>query len=204
MRPSSLGRFLLVAIASLLCLMPLWYYLAPQIAKPVFLLAGEAAGAAFRWVQGYEVKETVGTLNTQLKMVSVQNGQLLLGKLAPLVDYRMLGYGVVIFWALVLASLPRGWPRKLLIGSVVMLPVQALNVLLQWCNDVFNRAGPEAFAQTGMPAFAADAVAFLYHFNLFIFTALAPVLLWLLLDREFLAKLVAQARAAVAAQRTTS
>ena len=92
MRFSSLGRFLLVAIASLLCLMPLWYYLAPQIAKPVFFLAGEAAGAAFRWVQGYDVKETVGTLNTQLKMVSVQNGQLLLGKLAPLVDYRMLGY----------------------------------------------------------------------------------------------------------------
>lgn len=201
MRFSSLGRFLLVAIASLLCLMPLWYYLAPQIAKPVFFLAGEAAGAAFRWVQGYDVKETVGTLNTQLKMVSVQNGQLLLGKLAPLVDYRMLGYGVVIFWALVLASLPRGWLRKLLIGSAIMLPVQALNVVLQWCNDVFNRAGPEAFAQTGMPGFVADAVAFLYHFNLFIFTALAPVLLWLLLDREFLAKLVEQARAAVAAQR---
>ena len=83
----------------------------------------------------------------------------------------------------------------------IMLPVQALNVVLQWCNDVFNRAGPEAFAQTGMPGFVADAVAFLYHFNLFIFTALAPVLLWLLLDREFLAKLVEQARAAVAAQR---
>ena len=109
--------------------------------------------------------------------------------------------GSLLMWALVLASFPRHWGRKLLIGSLAMLPIQALNVALQWCNDVFNRAGPEVFVQTGLPGWVADVVAFLYHFNLFIFTALAPVMLWLLLDREFLAKLHAQARAAVAVQR---
>jgi hypothetical protein len=106
----------------------------------------------------------------------------------------------VILWALLLASFPRGWVRKLFIGSVAMLPIQAVNVALQWCNDALNRAGREVFVQTGLPGWVADVVAFLYHFNLFIFTALAPVMLWLLLDREFLAKLHAQARAAVAVQ----
>ena len=45
MRLSSLGRFLLVSVASLLCLMPLWYYLSPQLSKPVFFMAGEAASS---------------------------------------------------------------------------------------------------------------------------------------------------------------
>lgn len=198
MQLSSVGRFLLIAIVSLLCLMPVWYYLAPMFAKPVFFMAGDTASAVFNWALSYERKETTGVLNTTLKVVSVQGGQIKSGKLAPIVDYRLLGYGIVIFWALLLASFPRHWGRKLLIGSVVMLPVQAINVALQWCNDAFNRAGREVFAQTGLPGWVADVVAFLYHFNLFIFTALAPVMLWLLLDREFLAKLHAQARAVVA------
>lgn len=195
---SSLGRFLLVAIASLLCLMPLWYYLAPQFAAPVFFMAGETASSVFHWALSYTRNETAGVLNTTLKVVSVQNGQFRSGKLAPMVDYRMLGYGIVILWALILASFPRHWVRKLFIGSAAMLPIQAVNVAVQWCNDAFNRAGAEVFAQTGLPGWVADVVAFLYHFNLFIFTALAPVMLWLFLDREFLAKLHAQARAAVA------
>jgi hypothetical protein len=78
-----------------------------------------------------------------------------------------------------------------------MRGVQAINVVLQWRNDVFNRAGREVFVQTGLPGWVAELVAFLYHFNLFIFTALAPVMLWLLLDKAFLAKLHAEARAAL-------
>lgn len=202
MRLSSVGRFLLVAIVSLLCLMPVWYYLAPQLAKPVFFMAGETATMTFQWAQSYDTKESVGVLNTALKVVSVQNGQYRSGKLAPMVDYRLWGYGIVIFWALVIASMPKGWGTKLLIGSVAMLPIQAINVSLQWCNDVFNRAGPEVLAQTRAPQWIADGVAFFYHFNLFIFTALAPVMLWLWLDRAFLAKLHAQARAAAAVHRS--
>jgi hypothetical protein len=198
MRLSSLGRFLLVSVASLLCLMPVWYYLSPQFAKPVFFMAGEVMSSVFRWALSYTRQETTGVLKTTLKVVSAYNGQFRIGQLAPAVDYRLLGYGLVILWALVLASFPRGWGRKLLIGSLAMLPIQALNVIIQWCNDAFNRAGAEVFAQTGLPAWVADLVAFLYHFNLFIFTALAPVMLWLLLDRAFLASLHAQARAAVA------
>lgn len=203
MQRNSLGRFLMVAIASLLCLMPLWYYVSAQFAAPVFFMAGEAVSAIFQWALSYTRSETTGVLNTTLKVVTTHNGQFRSGKLAPAVDYRLLGYGIVIFWALVLASFPRGWVRKLLAGSVAMLPIQALNVAVQWFNDAFNRAGPEVFVQTGLPIWVADVVAFLYHFNLFIFTALAPVMLWLLLDREFLARLHAHARAAVAVHQSS-
>ena len=198
MRLSSVGRFLLVAVASLLCLMPVWYYLAPQFAAPVFFMAGELMSSVCQWALSYSRQEATGVLKTTLKVVSTHNGQFRTGQLAPAVDYRLLGYGIVILWALLLASFPRGWGRKLLLGSLAMLPIQAINVIVQWCNDALNRAGAEVFAQTGLPGWVADVVAFLYHFNLFIFTALAPVMLWLLLDRAFLANLHAQAKAAMA------
>ena len=197
MRLSAVGRFLLAALAGLLCLMPLWYYFAAAFAAPVFSIAGETVSAVFPWALSHERTDTTAVLRTVLKVVSVQDGQFRTGKLAPLVDYRLIGYGIVIFWALLLASRPRGWGRKLLVGSLAMLVIQAVNVALQWCNDVFNRAGREVFVQTGLPGWVADLVAFLYHFNLFIFTALAPVMLWLWLDRAFLEKLHSEARAAL-------
>ena len=121
-------------------------------------------------------------------MFSSQNGQFSLAKLAPAVDYRSLGYGLAILWALLLASMPRGWGRKLVLGTVAMVPVQALNVCLHWLNDALNRAGPEVFSQTRLPAWVAEVAAFGFHFNLFVFIALAPVLLWLALDRQFIHK----------------
>lgn len=196
MPSSSLGRFLLVALVSLLGLMPVWYYFSAQFAAPVFLMAGEAFTGLFRWVQGYETREALGILNTTLKVMSVQAGQVKTGLLAPTVDYRMWGYGMVILWALLLASRPRRWGWKLLAGTLVMLPVQAFSVALQWSHDVFNRAGADVFVQTRLPAWWADVVAFLYHFNLFIVAALAPVVVWLWLDRSFLAQWYALAVAA--------
>ncbi|AOG21683.1 hypothetical protein BSY15_3629 [Acidovorax sp. RAC01] len=196
MQPSPVRRFLPVALVSLLALMPLWYYLAAQFAAPVFFIAGEAFTAVFRWAQGYESKGSIGVLNTSLKVLSVQGSQVRSGTLAPAVDYRLWGYGMVIFWALLVASRPRGWGLKLLTGTAVMLPVQAISVGLQWSHDVFNRAGADVFVQTRLPGWWADVVAFLYHFNLFIFAALAPVVVWLWLDRSFVAQWRAIAAAA--------
>lgn len=185
MRPSLLGRFLLVAIAALLCLMPLWYFFcADWLAAPVITLAGESFSALFHWVRTYERHGTTGVLFTQLKVYGPQGGLV-----TPQVDYRMIGYGMVLLWAVLLASWSPGWWRKLLLGSLVMLPVQALSVCVQWLNDVANRAGKDALAQSRLPQWVADAAAFGFHFNLFIFTALAPVLLWLLLDRAFIDRL---------------
>lgn len=189
MRLSLLARFLLLSTAGLLCLMPLWYYFSPALSAPVFYLAGEASYLVFPWALGYERNGTSGILHTTLKVYSQVGGQFKAGKLAPLVDYRMLGYGIVMFWAMMLASRPPAWGRKLLLGSLAIVPIQALCVCLQWFNDVFNRSGPDVFAQTGLPRWVADMVAFGYHFNLFIFTALAPVMVWLLMNRAFLARL---------------
>ena len=196
MRLSLLGRFLLVAIVALLCLMPLWYFFcADLLAAPVFTMAGEIFGSLFHWVRSYERHGTTGVLFTQLKVFGPQG----VGLLTPQVDYRMLGYGMVLLWAVLLASLSRGWWRKLILGSLAMLPLQTLSVCVQWLNDVANRAGKDVLAQSRLPQWVAEAAAFAFHFNLFIFTALAPVLLWLLLDRAFIERLWAEMRASASA-----
>jgi len=188
MRAKPLTRFFLLAIAGLLCLMPLWYYLAPMFSVPVFYMAGEVCSTIFHWALGYERTGASGVLQTSVKIFSQHQGQTRLGSLAPVVDYRLQGYGMVMLWSLLLASRPPALVRKLLLGSTIMLVLQSLAVIVQWLNDVLNRAGHEALEQTRLPAWLAEVVAFGFHFNLFIFTALLPILIWMALNKDFVQK----------------
>lgn len=185
MRSNSLTLFLVRSVAGLLCLMPIWYFfLAPWLAAPVFYMAGEAVSDMFLWVVTYQRTDTQATLLTGLQFVAEQ-GQGRSGKLAPVVDYRVHGYGLVLLWAMLLASRPVALWRKLLWGTGAMLVFASVAVALQWLNDVLNRSGEYVFSQTRHSTWLAEAVAFGFHFNLFIFTALVPILLWVLMDHSF-------------------
>lgn len=193
MRSSSLTLFLLLSVVGLLCLMPVWYFfLAPWLAEPVFFLAGKLVSDTFHWVVTYRLTDTQATLLTSLQFIAAP-GQGRSGALAPVADYRVHGYGLVLLWAMLLASRPPALVRKLLLGTVVMLVLASVAVALQWLNDVFNRSGAHVLAQTRAPAWLVEAVAFGFHFHLFIFTALAPVLLWVLMNRAFVQALWSQA-----------
>ena len=192
-RPHSLALFLLLSVLGLLCLMPVWYFfLAPWLAEPVFLLAGTVVSDTFHWVVTYRLTDTRATLLTSLQVIAEQ-GQGRSGALAPVADYRVHGYGLVLLWAMLLASRPPALLRKLLLGTVVMLVFASVGVALQWLNDVFYRSGAHVLAQTRAPGWLVEAVAFGFHFHLFIFTALAPVLLWVLMSRSFVHALWGQA-----------
>ena len=136
--------------------------------------------------------DTQATLLTSLQFIAAP-GQGRSGALAPVADYRLHGYGLVLLWAMLLASRPSALLRKLLLGTVAMLVLVSVAVALQWLNDVFNRSGAHVLAQTRAPAWLVEAVAFGFHFHLFIFTALAPVLLWVLMNRAFVQALWSQA-----------
>lgn len=193
MRSNSLTLFLVLSVAGLLCLMPVWYYfLSPWLAGPVFYMAGQAVSDLFHWVVTYQRTDTQATLLTSLQFIP-EPGQGRPGNLAPVADYRVHGYGLVMLWAMLLASRPPALVRKLLWGTGVMLVLASVAVALQWLNDVFLRSGAHVLAQTRAPAWLVEAVAFGFHFNLFIFTALSPVLLWALMNRAFVQALWSQA-----------
>lgn len=188
MRFNPLSRFLAFSVAGLLCLMPMWYCLAPWISAPVFYLAGEICSTLFHWVVKYERTASLGILITDLRVL-VGQGLSPAGVLAPVVDYRLQGYGMAMLWALLLASRPVGLWRKLVLGTGAIVILQAVGVSIHWLNDVLNRSGPEVLARTRVPAWGAEMVAFYFHFNLFVLTALAPVLLWLGMNRQFVSAL---------------
>ena len=190
MKPMRLPRFLGLSLLLLLVLMPVWYVYSAHFAKVVIEGAGWVLQSGFDWAKGVQTDNTIGVLQTDLRTtIRLPDGSIRVGKLAPRLDYRPSGYGLVIFWALLLASFPVRWWQKLLAGTFVMLSIQICTVCIQWLNDVFNKASQEVALQAVPPEWAREAVAFLFHFNIFILTPLAPVLLWFVLDRDFVKRL---------------
>jgi hypothetical protein len=190
MKAMRLSRFLGLSLLLLLVLMPIWYVCSAYFAKVVIEGAGWVLQSGFDWVKGIQTDQTIGVLQTDLRTtVRLPDGSIRVGKLAPKLDYRPSGYGLVIFWALLLASFPTRWWQKLLIGTGGMLAIQVSTLCFHWLNEVFNKTTQEVALQVLPSDWAREAVAFFFHFNIFILTPLAPVLVWFVLDRDFVKRL---------------
>jgi hypothetical protein len=199
---SRLGRFLLVSLVALLALIVPWYYLSPYLAAPVIAGAGELMQFGFRWVQGYERQGTVGILITTLQVFAPHNGGLVLADMAPEVDYRTYGYGLALLWALLIASQPRKLAGKMALGVLILVPSQMIGMCFRWLRDALLTGGTAVWQQTGLPNWVAEVIAFGYQFGYLMLTPLVPVLLWALLDREFLRKLWMETTLAAALEET--
>ena len=189
MRLSRIGRFLLVCIAALVVLMWPWCLVSPYLAAPVIDGAGALMQFAFHWVEGVQRDGTVGTLLTSLDVAVPQGSRMTVGQLTPEANYRTFGYGLVLLWALLLGSRPKGLPVRLLIGTLTLLPLQAISLCFQWLKDSVIAGGPHVLVQTGLPHASLEVIAYGYQFGFLLLTPLAPVLIWLLLDRQFVKSL---------------
>ena len=185
MTTSRLGKFLLTSIVALLVLIVPWYYLAPWLAVPVIAAAGELMQLTFGWARGYEQHGTVGTLVTTLHVFVPHNGRLMLADMAPQVNYRTYGYGLALLWALLIASRPERLWLKMALGTLVLVPSQAISMCFRWLKEALLTSGPEVWQQTGWPNWVTEVIAYGYQFGFLMLTPLAPVLLWLVLDQRF-------------------
>ena len=187
MLPSRISGFVLRSLAWLLALMVPWYYLSPYLGAPVISLAGESMQFMFRWAEGVERHGAIGTLVTRLNVLVSQGSQVGMAQLTPEVDYRSFGYGVVLLWALLLASASsaRQLPAKMVIGTAVLIPLQSASLCFYWLRDVALGSGPDVLQQTGLRPWATEVIAYGYQFGFLMLTPLAPVLLWLFLERHF-------------------
>jgi hypothetical protein len=190
MRATLIGRFLLLAIVWLAVLLPAWYWAARWFAVPPIWLAGTVMKALFGWVDGFEqhgVTAVLGTL-VQVRMQGPQGADVL-GELAPEVNYPIYGYGLVLLWAMLLASRTERWWLKGLIGGLLLLPVQAWGICFQWLRDVMLLSGPAGAAYLNYPRWANEVVAYGYQFGFLMLTPVAPIMLWLLFNKRFVAAL---------------
>ena len=189
MRASLIGRFLLIAVVGLAILLPLWYWAAAWLAKPAIWLAGTVMTSLFSWADSFEQEGVNAVLHTlvQVRMQGPQGD--ILGELTPEVSYPTYGYGLVLLWAMLIASHPRRWWVKALIGSGLLVPVQAWCICFQWLRDVVVYSGPSGAAYLKYPAWASEVVVYGYQFGFLMLTPVAPILLWLLFDKRFVAAL---------------
>ena len=189
MRGTLIGRFLLLTLAALIVLLPLWYWAAPWLARPPVWIAGTAMKAAFGWVKSFDIQEIHAILYTLVQArMKGPTGDVLV-QLASKVDYRVFGYGLPLLWAMLLASRPRLWWLKGAVGTLVLFLAQAFGIASEWMMDVVVTSGPTGSAYLAYPRWVANAILYSRQFNLLMMTPMLPILLWLLFNRPFVAAL---------------
>lgn len=180
---------MVTSVLALVVLIIPWYFLSPYLAAPIISVAGQLMDQVFGWVEGYERHGTVGTLITSLSVLIPQNERMVIGQLSPEVNYRTFGYGLVLFWALLIASHPAGMWKKMLLGTVILVPSQVFSMCFRWLREALLSSGVEVIRQAGVSRWLLEIIAYLDQLGFLVITPLMPVLLWLILDRSFVNKL---------------
>jgi hypothetical protein len=181
------ARFVGKAIAWLPVTFAIWYFTAPVLFWPAKLLAQVIARVALPdLVRSVEQSGSTYTFATTLKP-----GEALASSAAVVVDVNSLLYafGLPLFVALVLATREPGWPRKLAIGYVAIVPVVTWGVLADFLKNVAITASPLVASQTGFAGWQREAIAFAFQFGSLILPAVVPAVTWVVTHRAFLERL---------------
>lgn len=173
-----------------LCLIG-WYFLRAALTAPVGWLSGSLLHSIFpSWVDGYEIHGSRIDLFTNIQVPSPRAGRVAL--LTPEADYLTFGYGLPLMVALFMAS---GIGRSLLkipLAAVLLLPFTVFGVTFSWLKDVAIVAGPVAASQVHFGEIGRDVIALAYQFGVLILPTLAPIVIWLALDRATVLNMVRQ------------
>ena len=145
--------------------------------------------ALFRWADGFEQQGVNAVLHTLVQVRMQGPTGDVLGELAPEVSYPTYGYGLVLLWAMLLAARTERWWLKGLVGSLLLVPVQAWGIGFQWLRDVVILSGASGAAYLQYPRWVNDVVAYGYQFGFLMLTPVAPIMLWLLFNKSFVAAL---------------
>lgn len=113
------------------------------------------------------------------------------------VNSMIYGYGLAVIWGLVMAT-PLTVRRRLLqmaAGWGLIVLVQAFGVVTAALVNALQFLGGDTLRAQGLNP---EVVAALYQFGYLILPAVAPVVLWIVMNRPFIQTLVAQAEPAPA------
>ena len=188
-RATLIGRFLLLSIIGLILLIPLWYMAAPLFARPPTWLAGKAMEALFPWVKGFDLKAATSILYTSVQVrMRGPSGDVFV-EATPSAPYPILGYGVALVWAMLIASRTPKWWLKGLAATAILFVSQAVGICFVWLKNLVVSIGPAAIDYLGVSRFQANAILYGHQFSVLMMTPMLPILLWLLFNKRFVAAL---------------
>ena len=185
-RPSEITRFALKALAWFIFWTVIWYEARYLLILPVHLLSSGVVDYLLPdWAEKVVQHGTILSLNTSLQVDHVAGaGPNQIALLTPAVNSMIYAYGWPLLMALITASTRQWMIPKRLLATLILLPFEVAGITLDWLKQV----GIEANSLTLTPL-QANLIALGYQMFYLIFPALAPVLIWLSMERKFVASL---------------
>ena len=170
----------------------LWYWKAEWFNTPAMMVSGWIMRGFFPgWVAAIEWSHRTITLVTTLQVPMAPGVNE--GKIAVMVaeaNPLLYSFGLPVFAALLLASGEAKRWRKLLLGALILIPFQAWGICFDLLKQIAVTAGPAVATQTGFSYWQRDGIALGYQLGRLILPTLAPIALWLALNRQFIPMLM--------------
>lgn len=183
-----IAAFFLRVLLLLVPVLVLWFWLRNYVVVPVAWLAEETMSLFFSdWVQGSELNGVSQTLLTSLRIPHVSGRVAELTPEAQLLNYC---YGLPLLMALLLAAHSPSMWRKLALGALLLTPFQAWGVCFSWLMTIAFHVREATHATTQFSSIQLNLIGLGYQIGVLLLPTIAPVLLWLHLDRVFVTTLV--------------
>ncbi len=190
---SPLTLFFVKGVCWLLLLTALWAPVADWTMRPAATLATVALQTTFPWwARGAEYRDDTLELNTRIAIPVPEARQGTRAELVAEAKPARYGFGLPMLLALLLASGGQRLARKLAIGIAILIPCQAFSVFFVLLKQVALGSGAAATAQLGFSALQLNGIALAYQLGVLLVPALAPIIVWLLLERPFLAAVMVE------------
>jgi hypothetical protein len=193
---SPLYAFFFKGAIWLVVLTSLWSTVADWTMRPAVSVSYVALKTAFPWwVHDGEYKGDSYELGTRIQVVVANAPPGAKGVLVADCKPARYGYGLPMLLALLLACGSRRLVRNAIIGALALIPFQAFSISFDLLKQVAVEGGAVAAAQTGFSAFSVNAIALGYQLGFLLLPTLVPIMVWLFLERDFLAAITTDRQA---------
>jgi hypothetical protein len=187
MPKSPIARFIVTVVAWLPVVFVVWYFAAPLLLWPVKLLV--EAVVRLGLADLVRVVEQQGAMLTFATTLKPGTANATGWELTVDVNMLLYSFGMPLFAALVLAAREPGWPRRLVVGCLVLMPFVAIGVVADFLKNIAIASGPLVASQTGFVAWQREAIAFTFQFGSLILPTVMPAIAWVVSHRGFLERL---------------
>ncbi len=198
-RPASLGAFVAVLVLAFPMLTLAWAQVSAWAIYPAAGIAHIVLGnAASGWIR--HIDKRVGTMVVETRIrpaaallppdVAGGTARARQAEIDLDIDAAHYGYSLPLFLALLLASGGRNFWRRAVVGYGVLLLPQAFSIIFLVFKELMVAAGgPAALGLTG---WQAEGISLGYQMGSLLMPTVAPVLLWLWLDRDMLRSVIVE------------
>lgn len=186
-RPDSLAKFTLRTFLWLPACFTAWYfgarYLVPVLGVPSGWLVDLIGPGLIAGIER-EGPQLVFVTNVEVRPASGQVGVMTVD-----VNSLLYTYGLPLLVALMLAARAKPW--KIIAGAALLFPFQVWGIAFDVLSQLGVKAGLQVSVQAGLSGWRAEFIALAYQLGSLIFPVMAPVALWVGMNEQSVARLVA-------------